>query len=111
MAVDAVVRHWVEVMVDGAGGQGGNGQEYRHQNELFYADENMIELSDPGWLQGEFSTLVRLFDWVGLRGKVGKTVGMVCRPCQAEVTQSEAAYKRWMTGTVPSYLERQRVQV
>ena len=89
-------------MIESGGRQSGRGREGRQKNELFYANENMIELSDPGWLQGEFSTLVRLFDWVGLRGKVGKTVGMVCRPCQAEVTQSEAAYKRLMTGAVPS---------
>ena len=77
MAVDAVVRHWVEVMVDGAGGQGGNGQEYRHQNDLFYADDRMILLSDPGWLQGEFSTLVERFDRVGLNTNVRKKVGKV----------------------------------
>ena len=33
-----------------------------------------------------FSTLVGLFDRVGLRNNVRKTVGMVCRPCQATGT-------------------------
>ena len=63
----------------------------------------MVALSDPQWLQGAFSTLVGLFDRVGLRKNVRKTVGMVFRPCQAEGTQLEAAYWRQMTGEGPSY--------
>ena len=50
----------------------------------------MIALSDLRWLQGEFSTLIGIFDWVGLRKNFGKKVGMVCRPFQAAVTQLEA---------------------
>ena len=34
IVVYAVVRHWVEVMVEGAGKQGGHGQEGIHQNYL-----------------------------------------------------------------------------
>ena len=34
-----------------------------------------------------FSALVGLFDRVGLRTNVGKTVGLFCRPCQAVGTQ------------------------
>ena len=37
-------------MVEGAGGQGGSGQEGRHQNAFFYPDEGMVVLSDPGWI-------------------------------------------------------------
>ena len=43
----------------------------------------MIALSDPGWLQGVFSTLVRLFDRVGMKANFMKSVGMVYCPCQA----------------------------
>ena len=48
---------------------------------------------------------------VGLRKNVGRTVSMVCRPCQAEGTQSEAAYGQNMTGEGPTYRERQRERV
>ena len=41
----------------------------------------------------------------------GKTVGMVCRPCQAAGTQSEVAYGKQMTGEGPSYRERQKGRV
>ena len=34
-------------MVEGAGEKSGRGQEGRHQNYLFYADDVMISLSDP----------------------------------------------------------------
>ena len=66
-------------------------------------DYGIIASSDPGWIQGEFSDLVGMFDRVGLKKKIVNTVKMVCRPCQVAGTQSEAAYKRRMTGVVPSY--------
>ena len=111
VVVDVVVRHWVKVIVEGANDQGGHGQEERHQNSLLYVDVGMVVLLDPGWLQGALSTLVGLFGRVGLNTNSGKTVGMVCRPCEAEETQLEAAYKRKMTGVGPSYWERQCVRV
>ena len=49
-------------------------------------------------LQGAFSTLVGLFDRVGLRKNVGKTVVMFYLPCQVAGNQSEAAYGRQITG-------------
>ena len=60
--MDAVVQHWVMVVVEGAEEWGENGQESRHQNALFYADDGMVALSDPQWFQGAFSTLIGLFD-------------------------------------------------
>ena len=50
VVVDAVMRHWVEEMVEGAGGQGGPGQEGRHQNALLYVDDGMVVFSDLGYL-------------------------------------------------------------
>ena len=92
--VNVVVRHWVTVMVEGVEERGERWQEGRHQNPLFYGDDaGMVASSDPQWLQGEFSTLVGLFDRVIMRNNVGKTVVMVFRPCQAAGTQSEAAYR------------------
>ena len=71
----------------------------------------MVASSDPGWPQGAFSTLVGLFDQVGLSKNDGKTVGMVCCPCQETGTHPEAAYGRWMTGAGILYWERQSVRV
>ena len=42
VVVDVVVQHWVAVMVEGAEERGERGQEGRHQNALFYADDGMV---------------------------------------------------------------------
>ena len=64
--VDVVVRHLLTVMVEGMEEQGDCGQEGRHNNALFYADDDIVTLSDPRCLQGAFSTLVGLFGREGL---------------------------------------------
>ena len=87
-------------MVESEEARGGRGKEGRHQSYLFYADDDMVMSSNPIWLQGAFNTLVRLFDRVGLKTNVGKTVGMVCCPLQAAGTQLEAEYGRRMTVAV-----------
>ena len=47
MVVDEVVRQWVTVMVDGAEERGECGKEGRHQNALFYTDNDMVALLNP----------------------------------------------------------------
>ena len=72
-----MARHWVMVILEGVEERGERGQEGRHQVALFYTDNGTVALLDPRLLQGEFSNLVGLFDRVGLRNNVRKTVGMV----------------------------------
>ena len=93
------------VIVD-AEERGELGKEGRHHAALFYADNVMVALSDPCWLQGAFNTLVGLFYRVILRTNVGKTVGMVCHPCQAASNLTTEAYGRRFTGVGPNYRER-----
>ena len=111
VVVDAVVRHWVTVMVEGAEEWVECVQEGRHQNALLYAEDGMVASPDPPWLQGAFSNLVGLFDRVGLRTIVRKTVRMVYRLFKAAGTQSEVAHGRQMTREGPSYQERQKGRV
>ena len=99
------------VVIAGAEVRGKRGQEGIHQAELFYADNGMVALSDPLWIQGEFNTLVGMFDRVGLQTNFGETVCMVCRSCQASGNQSEAAYGRRIMGEGPTYIERQQGRV
>ena len=47
----------------------------------------MVVSSDPAWLQGAFSALVAIFDRVGLRTNVNKTVSMACSPLSGGVRQ------------------------
>ena len=59
----------------------------------------MVASTNPGWLQTVFNTLTGLFDQVGLKTNVHKTVGVVCQPCQAAGIREYEAYNRRMTGT------------
>ena len=111
VVVDAVVQHWVTVVIAESEAQGELGQEERHQAALFYADDSMVDSSDPVCLQGAFNSLVGLFDRVGLQTNVGKTVGMVFHPCQATGHLTTEAYGRRITGMGKSYRERLRYQV
>ena len=111
VVVDSMMRHWVTVVVEGAEEWGKCGQEGRHNNDLFYADDGMVASLDPQWLQGAFITLIGLFGRVVLRTNSGKTVSMVYRPCQAAGTQLEVAYGRRVIGEGTSYRERQKGQV
>ena len=78
LVVDVLVRHWVTVRLEVAEERGECGQEGRHHNALFYAEDGMVASLDPRWIQGAFSTLVSLFDKVGLHTNVRKTIKMVC---------------------------------
>ena len=76
---------------------------------MFYADDGMVVSSDPAWLQGAFSAQVSIFNKVGLRNNVGKTVSMACHPCRAGAgNRTEAGYSRRLAGVGTTYTERQR---
>ena len=111
VVVDAVVRHLVTGVTAEAEAWRELRKEGRHQAALFYADNGMVASSDPGWLQGAFNTLVGLFDRVGLRTNVRKTVGMLFHPCYAAGNLTTEAYGRRFTGVVPTYRDRQQGQV
>ena len=65
----------------------------------------MVASSDPCWLQWAFTTLVGLFDQVGLNKNTGKTVSMTYRPCTAAGNQSEEAYGLKMAGEGLTFME------
>ena len=111
VVVDAVVCHWFKLTVEEAEKRGERGKEGRYQDALFYADDGTVASSDTCWIQWAFNALVGLFKRLGLQTNVGKTVSMLCRPCPAAGNQSEASYRRNMTGEGPTYCERQRERV
>ena len=61
VVVDAVVRHWIEGLVAETVEKGETGREGRHQLAVFHANDGMVVLSNPAWLQGAFSNLVAIF--------------------------------------------------
>ena len=99
-------------MVEETAEKGETGREGRHQSVVFYADEGMVVSSEPAWLQGNFSALVAIFDRVGLRTNVNKTVSMACHPCRAgSGNRTTAGYSRRLTGVGKKFTERQRERV
>ena len=104
MVVDAFVRHWIDGIVNETAEKRETGREGQHQSAVFYADDGMVVLSDPAWIQGAFSALVAIFDRVGLRTNVGKTVSMACHPCRAGAgNRTKAGYSRRLTGVGKTY--------
>ena len=77
------------------------------QENIFYAYDGMVASTDPGWIQTAFDTLTGIFDWVGLKKNVRKTIGMFCHPCRADRVRADEAYTRRMTGAGRIYKERQ----
>ena len=61
----------------------------------------MVASLDQKCLQGDFSTLVVLFDRVGLMTNYRMNVDMVSSLCQATGTHSDVAYGRRMMGEGP----------
>ena len=79
---------------------------------MFYADNGMVGVSDPAWLQGAFIALVAIFDRVGLRTNVNKNVSMACHPCRAGTgNRTTEGYRRRLTGVGSTLKERQRDRV
>ena len=111
VVVDAVVRHWLEGLQNATEEKGATGRE-GHFSAVFYAKDRMVGASDPAWLQGAFSALVAIFDRIGLRTNVDKTVSMTCHPCQAgNGNRTTEGYRRKLTGDGSSFRERQRERV
>ena len=44
---------------------------------FFYADDRLVDSTDPGFLQSAFDILTGIFDWVGMWTNIRKTVGVV----------------------------------
>ena len=74
-------------------------------------DNVLVASANTGWIQTVSDTLTWIFNRVGLRTNVRKTVGMVCQPFRVVEVQADEAYKIRMTGEGQRYQERQQEQV
>ena len=111
VVVDAVVRNWIEGLKTETEEKGETGRE-GHFSAVFYADDGMVSVSDPAWIQGAFSALVAIFDRVGLQTNVDKTVSMACHPCRAGTgNRTTEGYRQRLTGVGKTFKERQRERV
>ena len=67
MLVDTVVRHWISLVVGGAGGKDGCGREMIHHTAFLYVDDALVASTDLVWLYGAFDTLTGLSAGWGYR--------------------------------------------
>ena len=63
-------------------------------NICFYADDGRIAGRDPIWVQTALTTMVRMFERVGLQTFLNKTKAMICTPGFIWGQQGAEAYKR-----------------
>ena len=62
---------------------GGEHTQLKVKEAFLYADNGILASTNLGWIQTVFDILTGLFDQMGLKTNVNKTVGMVCHPCRA----------------------------
>ena len=73
IVIDAVVRYWLSLVLDGAESDDGVGRSVAEQLVRFYADDGLIAARNNEWLQTAINCLTELFARVGLRMNTSKT--------------------------------------
>ena len=61
---------------------------------------------NPIWLQGLLTTLMRMFEWIGLYTNLGKIDSMTCTPGFIWGHLGKDAYKMWEIGNGNNFCER-----
>ena len=94
MVVEAVIQHWVTVVVPPQEGtrREGLGMSVQALSSIFYADDRLVASTKSALLQGAFNALEGLFNQMGLRKNEGKTVSMACWPCHTPHSWSTEVY-------------------
>ena len=111
IVVDAVVRYWLSLVLDGTESDDGLGRSVAEQLVLFYADDGLIGARNHEWLQMALSCLVGLFARAGLQTNTSKTKAMTCTPGYISDRLSSPAYKRRREGGGESPRTRRRRRV
>ena len=111
VVVDAVIRHWVTLMVSTEEGAGGLGLSIRDLAAYFYADDGIVASIQPERLHCASNVITGLFNQISLRKNTWKMVSMACHPCHVPVRMSVEAYDILTTGTGLTFQERKRMQV
>ena len=103
VVVDAVICHWVTVVIPTEAGTGGLGLTIIVLAGYFYADYVLVASTQPERLHMAFYVLTGLFNRVILQTNTAKTVVIVCQTFHATGGKSEEAYERQATGKGPKF--------
>ena len=109
--VEAVIRHWVTVVLLTEAVTGGLGLKMIDLAAYFFADDRIVALNQPEMIQMAVGVLAGLFGRVVLRTNITNTVCMVCQPCHTPRGISEEVYMQWVTGKGPTFWEHRRMRV
>ena len=101
----------VTVVAPTKDGREGLGMSIQDLAAYFYAENDLVTLTQLERLQRVFDLLTGLLDRVGLRKNTKKTVSMACQPFHATGRVAPVAYGQWTTGTGPIFQERQQRRV
>ena len=105
--MDAIVCHRVGLVAKNEAGPKDFGCTVADKVTFFYVDDALVASTNPVWLQQAFGILIGLFEWLGLRTNVAKTVGIVCRPGTIYGIKSASAYGGRMNSKGGPHRERQ----
>ena len=81
VVVDALVRNWVTVVAPTEAITEGLRETIQELVAFFYVYDRLVSLPWLERLQRTINVCTYIFDWLGLRKNVWKTVIMACRPC------------------------------
>ena len=90
--VDAIVREWLRLVLGDEVAASGVGERIRQFLVAFYADDGLVQSSNPTVLQKSFDMLIALFERVGLVTNTSKTKTMVCIPGRIRTRLPEDVY-------------------
>ena len=107
MVVDALICHWVILVVGEEAVPDGFERLVQWLVALFYANDGLIVSPRLTWLQAALDVFPGFSDMVG-QTNINKIVRKVCQQCYISCRQLEAAYTRRMTGMGPSFWKRKR---
>ena len=108
VVMDVIICHCVAVVAPTEDGMEGLVISIQELASYFYASNGLFALTHPERLQRTVYVLVGLFNRFGLRTNARKMVSMAFQPCHAPGQISSESYGWQMTGTGPSFQERQR---
>ena len=77
----------------------------------FYTDDGGVAGRVPIWVQAALTTMVRMFERVGLQTDLRKTKAMICTLWFIWGLQGSEAYNRQATGEGPTFQEIRRTRI
>jgi hypothetical protein len=97
VCVNGVVREWLRQVLGEDAAQKGLGEAARNHVVAFFVNDGLVAARCPEWLQSSFTSLINLFECIGLRTNTAKTKVMTCLPGKIRVARTEEEYAAQQT--------------